>query len=338
MTTKNLRWIMLVLTVLLLTACVRSTATPPPEATVNSTPNTPPTVTAEPDLSATETATPLPTPQADCTDGALYVDDVSIPDNTRMQPGQAFTKTWRLKNTGTCIWNVRYGLIFVGGEQMGAAITTPLSETPPGQTLDISVELKAPARDGAFTGLFELRNPKGSTISVGVVTSIWVKVVVGNGTISAPTVATTAPASAATVVPGTVCKPQQSLDYIAQILGLLNSARADAKLTPLNINGALSAAAQAHSDDMACNNFIGHNGSDGSSIHARVAAAGYAPSYSEEIIYASGTPQDAFNWWINDKTHRDAILNPNAVDVGIGYTYVPGTAYGTYYTVDFAAP
>ena len=43
------------------------------------------------------------------------------------------------------------------------------------------------------------------------------------------------------------------------------NARAEAKLTPLNISGQLSAAAQSHSDDMACNNFVGHSGSDGSS-------------------------------------------------------------------------
>jgi uncharacterized protein YkwD len=41
---------------------------------------------------------------------------------------------------------------------------------------------------------------------------------------------------------------------------------------------------------------------------------------------------------MNDKTHRDAIINPNTVDVGIGYAYQPGTAYGSYYTVDFGSP
>jgi len=89
---------------------------------------------------------------------------------------------------------------------------------------------------------------------------------------------------------------------------------------------------------MACNNFVGHSGSDGSSAQARVTASGYVASYYGEVIYASGTLQDAVTWWMSDKTHSDIILSPQAVDVGIGYSNLPGTAYGSYYTVNFAAP
>jgi uncharacterized protein YkwD len=89
---------------------------------------------------------------------------------------------------------------------------------------------------------------------------------------------------------------------------------------------------------MACNAFVGHGGSNGSSIHQRVAAAGYAPSYSEEIIYAGGGTQAAFTWWMNDGLHQAAILRAEAVHVGIGYTYAPGSAYTSYFAVDFATP
>jgi uncharacterized protein YkwD len=333
---KTYRPVSILLLMLLIIACT-PTATPQPSATPLSSPT--PSVEATPPY--TETSIPLPTVQTGCTDSAVYVKDVSIPDNTKLKAGEAFTKTWQLRNTGTCIWNIRYALVFVGGEQMGAVVTTPLSETPPGETLDISINLVAPTKDGAYTGLFELRNPKGRALFIGIVTSIWVKITVGNVSIAPPPVSTTAPvtpASGATTIPSKGCKPQQNIDYIAQILALLNNARAEAKLAPLNISGQLSAAAQGHSEDMACNNFVGHSGSDGSSISARVAASGYAPSASEEIIFASGTPQDAFKWWMNDKLHRDVILDPKTVDVGIGYAYLPGTAYGSYYTVDIAIP
>jgi uncharacterized protein YkwD len=338
MITKIDRFANLLLLAALITACATK-ATPLPSAT----PSPLPTVSVATTLSvpATVTSIPLPTVQGDCKDSALYVKDVSIPDNTNLKAGETFTKTWQLRNTGTCIWNVRYALVFVGGDQMGAAITTPLSETPPGETLDISVTLAAPAKDGAYTGLFELRNPKGRALSIGAVTSIWVKIIVGDVSNAPPPDSTTAPAtpiSGATAVPGKVCKPQQNIDYIAQTLSLLNNARAEAKLTPLNINGQLSAAAQGHSDDMACNNFVGHAGSNGSSVQVRMASSGYVASSLGEVIFASGTPQDAVKWWMNDKPHRDIILDPKVVDVGIGYSYLPGTAYGSYYTVDFAAP
>lgn len=321
---------------MLISACAQSTATPEPSAT----PSASPTATFKPALASTETPTPLPTVQTDCKNNALYVADVTIPDNTRLKAGEAFTKTWRLKNTGTCIWNVRYALVYVGGEQMGALVTTPLSETPPGATLDVSVNLTAPAADGVYTGLFELRSPQGSSISIGSVTSIWVKIMVGKVVAPAaagPVSAHANPVSGITSTPAP-CNPQQNDGYTSQLLTLLNSARAEANLDPLNLAAHLTAAAQGHSEDMACNNFAGHEGSNGSSIQARVVSAGYAPSFSEEIIFASGAPEQAFNWWMNDALHRAAILNPKVVDVGVGYTYLPGSAYGSYYTVDFAAP
>ena len=55
-------------------------------------------------------------------------------------------------------------------------------------------------------------------------------------------------------------------------------------------------------------------------------------------IGASGTPQDAVKWWLSDKTHSDVILSPQAADIGIGYSYLPGTAYGGYFSVDIATP
>ena len=285
----------------------------------------------------TETAAPLPTVQVGCTDEALYVADVTIPDNTQIRAGEKFTKTWRLKNTGTCIWNQRYALVFVGGDRMGAVITTPLSETPPGATLEISVELTAPTADGFYTGLFELRNPVARSISIGAVTSIWVKIMVGDLVVpTAGALPVSSPVAASKT--SQPCQPQSNPGYTSEVLALINAARANDNLAPLNPDVRLSAAAQAHSEDMGCHNFASHTGSDGSSIQARLAASGYIPSYSEEIIFPSGTPQDAVNWWLNDAVHRAAILNPKVKDVGVGYTFVPGTAYGGYYTVDFAAP
>lgn len=314
-------------------AQIQPTATIPPlptlTLTVAQSPTAPPT--------GTPTSVPSPTLQAGCLDSALYVQDVTIPDNTKVKAGETFTKTWRLRNTGKCTWNVRYALVFAGGNQMGAAAATPLTETAPGATLDLSINLTAPSADGIYTALFELRDATGKAMPVGLLASIWVKIMVGNGYLT-PVVLPATQAPGTTPVVSAPCKPQQNGGYTAQILALINGARATAKLGSLNLNTQLSAAAQAHTDDMACNNFLAHNGSDGSSIHQRVVAAGYNPSYSEEIIFASGTPQQAFNWWINDQVHRDAILNPKVVDIGVGYTYSASSAYGGYYTVDFAAP
>jgi uncharacterized protein YkwD len=88
---------------------------------------------------------------------------------------------------------------------------------------------------------------------------------------------------------------------------------------------------------MACNNMVSHTGSNGSSVHSRIVAAGYAPIYSEEIIYAGGGPQAAIAWWMNDKIHRDAILNPNTTEMGIGYASFSNGSYRDYFVVDFGS-
>jgi len=45
-------------------------------------------------------------PPAGC-DRAQFISDVTVPDGTTFAPGATFTKTWRLKNSGTCTWTLR---------------------------------------------------------------------------------------------------------------------------------------------------------------------------------------------------------------------------------------
>ena len=72
-----------------------------------------PTVTSTPVL-------PQPTNLADCTNSAAFVTDVTIPDNSNVTGGTLFTKTWRVRNTGTCIWGSGYTLTHYSDEQMNA--------------------------------------------------------------------------------------------------------------------------------------------------------------------------------------------------------------------------
>ena len=134
-------------------------------------------------------------------------------------------------------------------------------------------------------------------------------------------------------MPASIRRPRAS-----QIEALINAERQKNGLPTLTLNSALTTAAQNHAADMACNSMLSHTGSDGSFVHTRIVQAGYSPSYSEEIIYAGGGPQTAFDWWISDKLHRDAILNRKASEMGIGYAYTSTSSYGGYFTVDFASP
>jgi uncharacterized protein YkwD len=257
--------------------------------------------------------------------------DVTIPDLTVLKPGEPFTKIWRLKNTGTCTWNARYSLVFVYGDRMQAADVTPLAETVPGGTLDIALDMVAPSLDGIYVGLYELRDPQGQTLPVGTVANIWVKVVI-RAVVSTPLPGVTPSGGT-----GSPCRPLRDNAQVSELLFLINQARADAGLPALSLDSRLTAAAQAHSEDMACNNFRGHTGSDGSTISMRVARQGYAAMYVLETIYAGGSARNAFDWWMNDQPHREALLDPNVTELGIGHAYLNSSLYGDYFTVDLAS-
>ncbi len=353
-------WILLLITSLSLGACIKvSQETAIPTAPLFVTSTLPPTrpglalptatpSTGTPDASTTTTPGTPGTAVGDstalssgaCQDSALMIADVTVPDDTQMTPGQAFTKTWRFMNNGKCRWS-GYTIAFVAGDRMASPDTAPVAETEPGTTVDVSVQLTSPSADGSYTGFYELRKANGETLPIGIESTFWVRILIGD----APPVVVNPPAFTPISGVPTVrvegpasCSYSSSSSYQTELVNLINSARTEAGLPALTVNAALTAAAQGHSVDMACHGLISHSGSDGSSPSQRVAAAGYAASRSSEIIYGSGYPQTAFEWWMNDQIHRDEILNPSVVELGVGYAYIQGTSAGGYYTVVFASP
>ncbi len=109
-----------------------------------------------------------PPPAPGC-DRAAFVTDVTVPDGTIFAPNEAFVKTWRLKNVGTCTWTTSYKLDFISGEQMGgpSSQNLPMS-VPPGGTIDVSVNLTAPASPGTYNGFWKFENASGQKFGIGV--------------------------------------------------------------------------------------------------------------------------------------------------------------------------
>ena len=296
----------------------------------------PPTLTPIPEMTVTPTFAITAPPN--CKDGAVLLRDVTIQDNTQVKASEKFTKTWEFQNTGTCPW-VNYTLEFSKGDQMNAPLSAPIPATVSNEKVQVSVELTAPASNGTYTGYFTLHNSEGETVPIGIEKTFWVKIIVGAGTII-PTNSGATPTQSenTTTGGGANCNYTQNAGYVNQIESLINAERANAGLPALTINSQLAAAAQGHAADMACNNRISHTGSDGSSSYSRILAAGYSGSYSEEIIYGGGGPQAAMSWWMSDQIHHDAILNPKASEIGVGYAYFSNGSYGDYITVNFGSP
>jgi len=112
--------------------------------------------------------TPVPqgtsnvTPVVSACDHYSLVRDVTIPDGTFMVKNTKFTKTWRLKNTGTCTWMMDYEIYFESGDAMVGPNSVRIKRNVlPGETIDVSIDLTAPDHIGLFRSNYKMRNSNG---------------------------------------------------------------------------------------------------------------------------------------------------------------------------------
>lgn len=136
------------------------TGTPPPTQAIK-------TTTSPQDVSST------PTPKPTNCNSATFMADLTIPDGVVMLPGTHFTKIWRIKNTGSCIWNDTYSVVFKEGNAMSGSPAFKLQDHPVavGETTTISIDLIAPGSEGTHRGAWNLRNIKGETFG-----KFWVEI------------------------------------------------------------------------------------------------------------------------------------------------------------------
>lgn len=140
-----------------------------------------------------------------------------------------------------------------------------------------------------------------------------------------------------------LAQPWQSSQFVEQVLALTNVQRQQAGLQPLRLNTALTSAAQAHSEDMAFNDFFGHISSNGSNILDRATQAGYNYALvAENIGVGYATPTGIVQAWMNSPDHRANILYPDLQEIGIGFYFLPtdtgNVNYRYYWTQDFGKP
>lgn len=376
---KRLMYV-IALTALLLSACGAKAPTPTPAPVSSDTPA--PTVTqaiiaTEPQATIAETATvdpnlptatleashtsdvPRPTNPPDCKNSASFVADVTVPDNTEIEAGSTFVKTWRIANTGTCVWGPDYTLVHYSDERMGAPTSIPIPVTFPGQNADITISLTAPKTTGAHRANFVIKNPAGLIIKVNDDSRLWLIIQVKDS--AAPTVAPTIAVvptntqSAAVVQPtntsasttgGTglvtaTCGFSIDQSKMLQVINAVNAYRSQSGLPAYQVNAQLAKAAQSHANDMACNNLTTDTGSNSSTVEARVKASGYTAAFSAENLYFSNPPvsgQDAVNSWINntiDQKDKLNLISDTYIDIGVGYAFFNNTGY---YVIVFATP
>ncbi len=155
--------------------------TKPPEASVTPKQPTATLVPSEPTATFFPTFTHTSATRCDQAEAAYPSIDITIPDDTEIPAGSAFTKVWRVVNTGTCNWTADYSAVYFSGEQMNAPSEVPITEpVGPGQSIDISVTMIAPQETGSYQGNWMLRNADGETFGIGLNANdlFWVRIVV----------------------------------------------------------------------------------------------------------------------------------------------------------------
>ncbi len=157
----------------------------PPPATATPLPTEMPTATATlavptlnltgiPTLSlSTSTLIPLPTSSGSTECNRVYfISDENVPDGTVFKPGAKFTKSWKIKNDGTCSWSTLYSALAFSNDPASPVITgqesTSMKTTvAPGAIVVISVEMTAPKEEGTYTQVWKMQDGEGKPFGIG---------------------------------------------------------------------------------------------------------------------------------------------------------------------------
>ncbi len=107
----------------------------------------------------------------------------------------------------------------------------------------------------------------------------------------------------------------------------------------LSWNATLGGTAEAHSRDMANNNYFDHKGRDGSTPGDRAELDGYAGQrIGENIAAGQGNAQKVVDSWLASPGHCANLMNPQYSELGAAYAADPKSDAGIYWTAMFGSP
>jgi len=116
----------------------------------------------------------------------------------------------------------------------------------------------------------------------------------------------------------------------AAVVDLTNDARERAGCAPLRSDPRITAAALAHSEDMARNDYFAHDSQDGRGFDDRLRAAGYPAPGAENIAQGQRTAAAVVQAWLDSPGHRRNIEDCSLTTIGVG---LAGSDF--YWTQDF---
>jgi uncharacterized YkwD family protein len=120
--------------------------------------------------------------------------------------------------------------------------------------------------------------------------------------------------------PGDPQLPADPSQFAQQVLELVNQARMNAGLQPLNENRRLSNMAMAKAQDMYNNHYFDHQSPTYGSPFDMMKAFGITYSTAgENIALGQTSPTEVMNQWMSSPGHRANILNGSYTQIGVAY-------------------
>lgn len=109
----------------------------------------------------------------------VFEGDVTIPDGEIIAPGTDFQKIWKIRNTGNCIWDDGYTLVYIGGstpnlDPYNFEFKKVEDFVSSGEAINIGINLTTPCAPGKYEGHWRMRNDKGYYF--GTILSVYVEV------------------------------------------------------------------------------------------------------------------------------------------------------------------
>jgi hypothetical protein len=96
-----------------------------------------------------------------CPDARL-VAHVTVPDNSQFDKSKEFVKAWRVRNVGSCDWPEGTLAAYAAGEKMDAPDVVKVGTLKVGDTVEISVPMRSPDKDGKFRATWRLMDALGN--------------------------------------------------------------------------------------------------------------------------------------------------------------------------------
>ncbi|GGM53558.1 hypothetical protein GCM10012275_25760 [Longimycelium tulufanense] len=116
-----------------------------------------------------ESQAPAPKPVIEG-DGSEFVRDVTIPDGTEIPTGAHFVKTWEIRNSGNVPWIDRYLIREGDFGRPGPCESVDrvrIPDTRPGETVQVSVEVRAPDEPGHCQVYWKMADAHGRLLLPG---------------------------------------------------------------------------------------------------------------------------------------------------------------------------